>query len=101
MELPELITIGGAATLTTILVQAIKSVLAMPPQAVDRFGLALAVVVGCVVTVPTALYLGSDPAAAALAGVLAGASSVGIYKGVQAAPNLVSGASSTIPHPFD
>ena len=93
VTLETLLTVGGAATLTTILTAVILGAAALAPAARDRFGPLIAIVIGVVVTeVATfALGLGSrqDVAQAGLTGVLAGASSMGLYdtlKGVFATP---------------
>lgn len=86
MDLGQLVTIGGAATVVVILLEAEKRLLKMSVAAVDRFGYALALLNGVIVTIPSALYIGSDPVAAGLAGLLAGASAVGLYQAAAKSP---------------
>lgn len=80
MAINELLTLGGAAIIVTIVVEVIKRALAMSEAAITRFGPLLAVVVGIVTAGLAAVSLpGSDISSAILTGLLAGASASGIY----------------------
>lgn len=79
MEVTELLTLAGAAIVVTILTEVIKRAAALTEDQVARFGPLLAVVLGVAITVAAAVYAQTDLVAAALTGLLAGASASGIY----------------------
>lgn len=79
MVTPDLLTIAGSAVIVTILVQVIKPALAWSDATVSRFGPLLAVALGVLVGTGAALYQGVDVVQGVITGLLAGASSIGIY----------------------
>jgi hypothetical protein len=79
MEVSELLTLGGAVVVVTIVVEVIKRALAMDEAAITRFGPFLAIAVGIVTTCAAAVAQTAPLDAAVLTGLLAGASASGIY----------------------
>jgi len=79
MSVEELLTLGGATIVVTIVVEVIKRALAMSEAAVTRFGPLLAVGVGVLVVTAAAFAQGARLDAAILTGLLAGAAASGIY----------------------
>ncbi len=79
MTVAEVVTLGGAIVVVTILTEVIKRAAAMTEGQVARFGPLIAVFLGIVVTVAASLAQGTDPVAGGLTGLIAGASASGIY----------------------
>jgi len=79
MEVNELLTLGGAAIVVTIMTEVIKRATALSEAQVTRFGPLLSVVLGVGVACAAAVTQSADIAAAVLTGLLAGASASGIY----------------------
>lgn len=75
----DLLTLGGAAIVVSILVEITKRALGWSGPTVDRFGPLLAVVLGTLVVGLAGALQGADPLASTLTGLLAGASAVGLY----------------------
>lgn len=82
MELPELLTVGGASAIVVILLQATKPAMGMDNAAWHRFGALMSIGAGILVTSAgnIALAMPSHPIEAGLAGLLAGASAAGLYQ---------------------
>ncbi len=85
MVTADLLTIAGAAIVVSILVEVIKRLFTLDDAAITRFGPALAVVIGLVIGGGASLYQSADLVQGLLTGLLAGASSMGLYNGVQTA----------------
>lgn len=83
MTLTDVLTIGGAAVVTSIITQVIRTAVAWSPATTDRFGPALAVAVGVAVTLLAGAATGADLIQSGLTGLLAGASAVGLYDTVR------------------
>lgn len=86
MSVSDVLTIGGGSVLVIILTEAIKRAVGFSAATTDRFGLALALVLGMVVIEAfNALSVGSaghlDQASALLVGLLSGATAAGLYGG--------------------
>ena len=79
MEVSELLTLGGAVVVVTIIVEVVKRALAMSEEQITRFGPFLAIVVGVATTLGAAVAQAAPLDAAVLTGLLAGASASGIY----------------------
>jgi uncharacterized YccA/Bax inhibitor family protein len=75
----DLLTLGGAAVVVTIVVEVIKRAAAMNDAAIARFGPLLSVAIGVVVCMAAAFAQNASYAEAALTGLLAGATASGIY----------------------
>ena len=78
----DVLTLSGATVVVTILVSAILKLLAIEGPSRDRFGPAIAIGTGVVVVALFALAQAADLASGALAGLLAGAASMGAYDAV-------------------
>lgn len=79
MTSADLITLAGASVVVGILVEIAKRALGWTAATVDRFGPLLAVVIGLVLVTSAGIAQGADPLQSALTGLLAGATSGGLY----------------------
>ena len=79
MTVNDLLTLGGAMTLVTIVVEVIKRAAALTPEATSRFGPLLSIVVGVAFCVGAGVAKGAALDEAALTGILAGAGASGIW----------------------
>lgn len=79
MEVSELLTLGGAVVVVTIVTEVVKRTLNMSEAQITRFGPLLAVIVGIIATCGAAFAQNAAYDAAILTGLLAGASAAGIY----------------------
>jgi hypothetical protein len=80
MQVEELLTLGGAAVIVTIVTEVIKRATAMSEAQVTRFGPLLSIALGIGVACAAAFASSTfDYASAILTGLLAGASASGIY----------------------
>jgi hypothetical protein len=79
MEISELLTLGGAVVVVTIITEVVKRTLAMSEAQITRFGPLLAVLLGIAATCGAAVAQSADIPSAVLTGLLAGASAAGIY----------------------
>lgn len=82
MELPELLTVGGASAIVLILIQVIKPALGLADEAWRRFGALIAIGLGVVIASAgnVALMVPMHPVEAGLVGLLAGAAASGLYQ---------------------
>ncbi len=85
MEVADLLTLGGAAIIVTIVVEVVKRTLAMTEAQVTRFGPLLAIVIGIAATVGASIAQNAPLDAAILTGLLAGATASGVYSFAKAA----------------
>lgn len=86
--LETLLTVAGNAGVVIVLVEALKSLLALTPAQTDRFGPALAIVIGIVLAEFAAISIGqtgSNLSQAVLVGILSGSSAMGFYNSVKSA----------------
>lgn len=79
MTVADLLTLGGAAAIVTIIVEVIKRAAALNDAQIARFGPLMSVVVGMVVTIGAAFAQSAPYDEAVLTGLLAGAAASGIY----------------------
>ncbi len=84
MDLNQAITLTGATVLVMVLTEMLKRLFAWGQAQVDRYGSAVAIVIGIVAVVLLTLAGGADTtpqmfAGAVITGILAGASASGIY----------------------
>ena len=75
----DLLTLGGAAVLVTIVFKVIELAIGLSGPAKDRFGPLLAVAIGVALVTAASLSLGADVLQGAITGVLAGALASGLY----------------------
>jgi hypothetical protein len=80
LTVADLITLGGATIVVTLVVELIKRATAWDAAFNDRFVPLLAVFVGIAIGGGAALYLGADPVQAGLNGLLAGCASQGLHQ---------------------
>ena len=85
MEVADLLTLGGAAIIVTIVVEVVKRTLAMTEAQITRFGPLLAIVIGIAATVGASIAQNAPLDAAILTGLLAGATASGVYSFAKAA----------------
>ena len=75
----DLLTLGGASIVVTILVEIIKRAAAMSDAQISRFGPLLSVGLGVVIACAAAFSQSAAYSEAILTGILAGATASGIY----------------------
>jgi hypothetical protein len=92
MELEAIGTLAGLSTVVFLVFEVVKRALRWSPDLLDRFGALVSIGLGLLIGVPVALYLGSDPAQAAINGLFAGLSAMGIYQAAKASPLPIGGA---------
>lgn len=92
MELTELLTAAGAASIVIILLQVIKPALDLADATWRRLGALIAITAGVLVTsgANVALAFPQHPIEAILTGVLAGASASGLYDAGRATASAVA-----------
>ncbi len=95
MSVNDLLTLSGATIVITILVEVIKRALAFNDVQTTRFGPVLSIGIGLIILVAAAASQHADIAAAALTGLIAGASSSGVYSFAKAGGGLQSAAPFT------
>lgn len=74
-----LLTVGGLSLIVTITTSIVMRAWRPTPDQSDRFGPLIALVAALIWSIGAALATGSDPFAAVLTAVVAGAGSMGIY----------------------
>ena len=79
MEVADLLTLAGLSAATTLVFSLVKRMWRPDPDTLDRFGPAVAIAFGILLGGGAALSANADIAQAAINGVLAGLSSMGMY----------------------
>lgn len=79
MEVADLLTLAGLSAATTLVFSVVKRLWQPSAEALDRFGPAVAIALGLMLGGGAGLVAHGDLAQAAINGVLAGLSSMGMY----------------------
>ena len=79
MTVADLLTLGGLAIATSLVFSLVKRMWQPDPDTLDRFGPAIAILLGLMLGGGAALSQQADIAQAAINGVLAGLSAMGMY----------------------
>ena len=85
MQTTDLLTIGGAAVLVSLLVEVIKRTWQWTDAVVDRFAPIVSLGIGIVVVVVATLSTGGDILQGLLTGLFAGFTACGLYDGARSA----------------
>jgi uncharacterized membrane protein len=85
MTTSDLLTIGGAAVLVSLIVEVIKRTWQWTDETVDRFAPIVSIALGVVVVTVATLSQGGDILQGGLTGILAGCMACGLYDGARSA----------------